>query len=449
MGSASVAIVLIAVVIQHTLCLRLGERNGLRLFYATCSQGVAPILAKEVAKLPDLEESSVKQVKSGVFFKGTSMTGFSALMNLRCSLRLMEQVNDVALTDEGASLTDIKTPQELYDYCFDAVEWENLIDPGLTFSVSMTLGKEVPQDLAHSHFSALTIKDAIVDKVIEEFDERPSVDKREPDVPIISHLHKGTLSVYRCWSGGTSLHKRGYRGSTIHKAALRETLGAAIVLASNWDGSDGTVLLDPMGGSGTICIEAALIACDTAPGLIRYRDRVPEACNWPDLRGSKTEWQSVVSDAKARDNRLCRDEKGADDISGGSRKLIVYNDVHEGSIDLAEDASERAGVAHLIDFSPGPCDVADLEPYGGEGEGEGRSSPLVILTNPPWDRRLDDNAEHSWDSLRRYLDKVEAEVFCLAGEPSLVKRLGLRPVQNLALHVGDVEMRLLKFSHHV
>ena len=67
--------------------------NGLRLFYATCSK-VAPILAKEVAKLPDLEESSVKQVKSGVFFKGTSMTGFAALMNLRCSLRLMEQIND-------------------------------------------------------------------------------------------------------------------------------------------------------------------------------------------------------------------------------------------------------------------------------------------------------------------------------------------------------------------
>ena len=103
----------------------------------------------------------------------------------------------------------------------------------------MTLGNEVPQELKHSYFSAMTIKDALVDRIQEKYERRPSVDKIQPVVPIITHLHKGQLSVYRCWSGGSSLHKRGYRGETIHKAALRETLGAAIVLASKWNGEDG------------------------------------------------------------------------------------------------------------------------------------------------------------------------------------------------------------------
>ena len=241
------------------------------------------------------------------------------------------------------------------------------------------------------------------------------------------------------------MHKRGYRGETIHKAALRETLGAAIVMASKWDGTGGTVLIDPMGGSGTICIEAALIACDTAPGLIRYQNRLPVVCQWPDLRDTaEAEWESVVAEAEGRDKRFKND---ANDAGADDRKLIVYNDVHEGSIDLAEEASERAGVAGLIDFSSGPCDVAHLEPPRLHSRDAGGGAPQqVIVTNPPWDRRLDEDAEYSWEALKGYIERAgETEVFCLAGEPSLVKLLGLRPAQNLVLHVGDVEMRLLKF----
>ena len=404
----------------------LSDTTARRSFYATCSQGVAPILAGEITKLPEVD--NLKQVKSGVFFTGTTKSGYSALMNLRTSLRLMEQVN---VGEEGDSDHLIDSPQGLYDYCFDKIKWEEILGPDLTFSVSMSLGKEVPQELTHSHFSALTIKDALVDRILDKFDERPSVDKREPLVPIMSHLHKGQLSVYRCWSGGSSLHKRGYRGDTIHKAALRETLGAAIVLASNWNGDDGTILLDPMGGSGTVCIEAALIACDTAPGLIRYGKRLPVPCAWPDLRErSESEWEEVVAEAREKDKRQEMSRE---------KKIIQYNDFHEGSIDLAEEASERAGVYDMIDFSSSPCDVAHLEPP---------SSKFQVTTNPPWDRRLHEDAEESWDGLRAFLERATAaaDVYCLAGEPSLVRRLGLKPRSNLALHVGEVEMILIKFS---
>jgi putative N6-adenine-specific DNA methylase len=480
--------------------------DGLRSFYATCSRGIEPILLKEVSALPEVK--SVKQARLGVFFEGTTKCGFSALMNLRTSLKLMERIDTSTSNSNEGGEGQVRSPQALYDYCYDSVDWPALIDPhSTTFSVSVTLGQAVAQDLTHSHFSALTVKDAIVDRVQQDQQDRqaaaagapgrgcdgtnadaananailrPSVDRYDADVPISVYLHRDTAAVYRVLSGASSMHKRGYRGEAIHKAALRESTAAALILATGWRGQGGGnsnpqeqgLLCDPMGGGGTLCIEAALIAADTAPGLIRYATAAPKACRWPDLQQQDQEegvlitphggekgssspqsgaaaWEEVVAEARSRDKRAA------------GPVVVHYNDVHAGAVHLARESARGAGVSHMIAFHTG-----DISEYAGSCSSTG----VVIVTNPPWDRRLQGGAEESWDLLnsfarsqkeqRRRLHKNDdandandaneeqpCVMYCLAGEPALLKRLDcMRPVSNLALETGGVEMRFVKFQ---
>jgi putative N6-adenine-specific DNA methylase len=482
-------------VLLLTLFASLVAVDGLRSFYATCSRGIEPILLKEVSALPEVK--SVKQARLGVFFEGTTKSGFSALMNLRTSLKLMERIDTSTSSDNNdGGEGQVRSPQALYDYCYDSVDWSALIDPhSTTFSVSVTLGQAVAQDLIHSHFSALTVKDAIVDRVQQDQQDRqaaagaagapcvhvrgcdgtdagngnaivrPSVDRYDADVPISVYIHRDTAAVYRVLSGASSMHKRGYRGETIHKAALRESTAAALILATGWRGQGGGndnpqeqgqgLLCDPMGGGGTLCIEAALIAADTAPGLIRYATAAPKACRWPDLQqqnqkgggsgsphGGAAAWEEVMAEARSRDKRAA------------SAVVVHYNDVHAGAVQLARESARGAGVSHMIAFHTG-----DITEYAG--------SCSVIVCNPPWDRRLS-GAEESWDLLnsfarsqkeQRRRDNINDDdasdaneeqpcvMYCLAGEPALLKRLDcMRPVSNLALETGGVEMRFVKFQ---
>jgi 23S rRNA G2445 N2-methylase RlmL len=161
----------------------------------------------------------------------------------------------------------VRSKDDLYAFV-GAVDWTQKLPVGGTLKCDTTLGLDIPADLTHSHFCSLTVKNAVVDQFRDKFGSRPDVDLSEPDLPLTLYLHRGTATLYRVWSGEASLHKRGYR-TVIHKAALRETTAAALVLMSGWDCSRET-LCDPMCGSGTIAIEAALIAAGVAPGLIRY-----------------------------------------------------------------------------------------------------------------------------------------------------------------------------------
>jgi 23S rRNA G2445 N2-methylase RlmL len=228
-------------------------------------------------------------------------------------------------------------------------------------------------DLSHSHFSSLTVKNAIVDQFRESSGVRPSVDLDIPDLPLLLYLHRGSGTLYKIWSGEASMHKRGYRSSVIHKASLRETTAAALLLTSGWNPQEES-LCDPMCGSGTIAIEAALIRADVAPGLIRYgnpsmEEPVPVSSRWPGVDPDL--WSEIYAQASAHDRRKEMSKE---------KPFIFANDVLVSCIELAVLSAGKAKVHRMIGFT---CKNISVYKPG--------VHLSTIVTNPPWDRRLDGN----------------------------------------------------------
>jgi 23S rRNA G2445 N2-methylase RlmL len=216
MWGSSTTILLVLLLLLRNACndaLRRTASSG-RRFFATTVQGLEHVLAKEVSQLTSVQD--VKTQKCGVSFSGDDMTVLEGLMHLRTPLKLMETVV------EGR---DVTTKEDLYDLCA-SYDWAKLLDQRTTLKCDAVLGS-VPQSLCHTHFCALTVKNAITDQFMDRYGSRPSVDIEDPDLPLLMYLHKGKATVYKVWSGDRSMHKRGYR-QTVHKAALRETTAASL-----------------------------------------------------------------------------------------------------------------------------------------------------------------------------------------------------------------------------
>jgi 23S rRNA G2445 N2-methylase RlmL len=265
--------------------------------------------------------------------------------------------------------------------------------PSSTLKVSTLLSRPSP-GLSHSHFCALTVKNAVIDYFVDKCGQRPSISVNDPKVPLFLSIHEESASLYRLWSGATSLHKRGYRSEgPIHKAALRESTAAGLLAMAGFSNTNRTQyecpphLCDPMCGSGTLAIEAALMACNTAPGLVRMQARQSNCkavdpfnsmqfLSWPDV--SAGIWDSVVLDAEGKDKRRIYDSP-----------FLHCNDVDGNSIALAKLGAKLAQVDHLISFSN--QDIRDYDiPL----------STKFVIVNPPWGERLDgDSFESAWTAL--------------------------------------------------
>jgi 23S rRNA G2445 N2-methylase RlmL len=193
--------------------LQVGQR---RAFFATTTGGVENLLAKELSGLTGV--SGVRINKGSVDFEGDTQTGLEALMWLRTPLKVMERV---------ATTKHINTKDALHGW-ISSINWEERLTAQQTLKCDTVLGRDNSPDLSHSHFTSLTIKNAIVDQFRTKDNTRPSVDVVNPDLPLLLYLHRGVGTLYRVWSGEQSLHKRGYRPDIVHKAALRETTAAAL-----------------------------------------------------------------------------------------------------------------------------------------------------------------------------------------------------------------------------
>jgi putative N6-adenine-specific DNA methylase len=183
-------------------------------FFATTVQGLEPVLAYEIKQLQDARNIEIG--KCGVSFHGSYITVLEGLMKLRTSLKLMEVISEE---------NNIRNRDDVYDMCYK-YDWATMLTPSSTLKCEAILGN-VPNDLSHSHFTALCIKNAIVDQFRDRYGERPSVDIEDPDLNLSMYIHKQKATLYRVWSGTDSMHKRGYR-DIIHRAALRETTAAAL-----------------------------------------------------------------------------------------------------------------------------------------------------------------------------------------------------------------------------
>ena len=424
----SAYLLLIVLYLQLALSLR---------FYATTSPGLEKLLLKEVKALKDV--GLAKLGKCGVHFSGTFVTGMDALMNLRTSLRLMECLNE---KDRNNKELHIDTKNALYDYIYHEIPWLSYFGEGhqeTTFSVSSTLGK-VSEELSHSHFTSITIKNAIVDRLADESSSglRPNVDTVDPTIPLSIYLHRGKVDVYRVLSGAKSMHKRGYREGKQHKASLRESTAAALVSATTWmdNGNRDFALADVMCGSGTLAIEAALIYCNTSPGLIAFENTPPRLLEWNDVEheyNGREEWNKILTDTKAKDARS--EMKGTH---------IYVNDIHPEAVQMARDAANKAGVSHIMHFSN-----EDINQYNLPSQAE----VSRVITNPPWDKRLVEDSAQAWAGLGRFarsqigsFNGNKAEMFCLAGEPSLLQNLEMQPSSFLAFKSANTDLRFIKYE---
>lgn len=377
-----------------------GPLSGERSLFAIAAKGMEEVLAGEMRTLGF---RGVAVEKGGVRFSGDLAACYRANLWLRTASRIL-----VPLAEFPCD-----SPQSLYDGV-RAIPWHEFVTPEMTLAVECSLRDSA---LTHSGFVALKTKDAIVDTVRDRCGRRPNVNPRDPDLLVNVHLVRNRCTV-SLDSSGAGLDKRGYRAEA-GEAPLRETLAAALVELSGWDGS--VPLIDPMCGSGTILIEAALKALNRAPGLIRERFGFQR---WPGFEESH--WRRLVAEAREAERSTI-----AAPILGRDRLDKV--------LAIAERNSRRAGVDRFIAFSPG--DIRDLVPP---------SPPGVIITNPPYGCRLGE--EEQLKALYRQIGDVFKQrcagytAWLFTGGLDLAKVVGLRASRRIVLFNGPLECRLLRYD---
>jgi putative N6-adenine-specific DNA methylase len=369
-------------------------------FFATAAKGVEEVLADEVSRLG---VSEVTLEKGGVRFKGDMATCYRANLWLRTAQRVLMPI-------AGFSC---ESPQHLYEGV-RSVPWQQYLTPDMTLAVSCNLRDS---KITHSGFAALKTKDAIVDSIRDTFGRRPDVDSRAPDLQVNLHLVRNHCTVSLDTSG-VSLDKRGYRLDK-KEAPLRETLAAAIIELSGWDGS--VPLVDPMCGSGTIPVEAALKASRRAPGLTRPGFGFQRWSSYDAVA-----WSAVLKEAQ---------EQALESLP----VPILGSDLSGSALEMARKNADRAGVGGLVSFS-----------RSGIGECITPSSPGILLCNPPYGVRLGDEEmlqglyKKLGDTLKKSFQGYTA--YILTGNPQLASCVGLRPSRRIVLFNGPIECRLLRYE---
>ncbi len=244
-------------------------------FFATCSRGSEDLLAGE---LRALGAKKIAQARGGVYFVGALAAGERACLWLRTAQRVLLPLAESDAADADALYAFART-----------IGWQDHLTPQTTFAVEATVKSSA---ITHSHFAALRVKDAICDVLRERLGARPDVDAKNPDVSVVLHLSSNHASLALDLAG-EALSRRGYRVSPT-PAPLKETLAAALVLDAGWVGE--RPLHDPLTGSGTIAIEAALFALRRAPG----RRRAMAFLRWPALAAtSRSDWTRLCEEADA------------------------------------------------------------------------------------------------------------------------------------------------------
>jgi len=359
-------------------------------FFATAAKGVEPVLAGE---LRALGMRDVVEETGGVRFFGELEAAYRANLWLRTANRVLMTLREFNCPSE----------QALYDGV-RKIDWRRHLTSKMTLAVDANVRSST---MKHSKYAALKTKDAIVDQLREKTGSRPSVDPENPDLRINVHIDRNhcTLSLD---TSDESLHKRGYRTAGL-EAPLKETLAAALVCFTEWDMK--SPFIDPMCGSGTIVIEAALKAANIAPGLIRKTFGFQQWLNF-----DKNLWDSLVNQAEG-----LRKPKPQAPIRG--------YDISGKAISAAMENARAATVGPFVPFIR--KDIKDLEPPPGPG---------VIIVNPPYGERLGQKQELEpfyktiGDVFKQKCKGYSGFVF--TGNLELAKHIGLKASRRIVLLTG-------------
>lgn len=368
-------------------------------YFASTARGLEELLKNELATL-GAEDLSITQ--GGVHFRAQPRTMYTCLMWSRLASRILLPLNEF----------NVYSDMDLY-LAVQSIDWPSVFSADKTFAVHFNGTND---EIRNSQYGALKVKDAIVDSFTRKTGTRPDVAKQQPDIRINVYLNKEKASLAIDLSGD-SLHIRGYR-ELAGQAPLKENLAAAIILRSGWQKE--TPMVDPMCGSGTLLIEAAMIASDCAPGLNRY--------HWGfEAWGShdRAVWESVRTEARERAN--------AGLVSATAR--FFGSDTDKRVLDMARANARRAGVDKLITFQQ--KDATKLEnplPDGPKG---------TIISNPPYGERLE--SEPALIALHSVFGRVVKARFpgwrlsLFSASPELLSSLQLRAEREFKAKNGPLD----------
>jgi 23S rRNA G2445 N2-methylase RlmL len=357
-------------------------------FFATAAKGTEPALRDE---LRELRFDAVRADRGGVHFEGALGEAWRACLWSRIAIRVLSPLATFSAPDERA-----------YYEAVHAIDLDGVLTPKHTLIVSSACRSS---RITHTEYLNQLTKDAVVDRIRERHGQRPSVDKQNPDVHLFAHLVKDEATLYLDLAG-EPLHRRGYRAASA-EAPLKESLAAAVVRYSAWDRESSFV--DPMCGSGTLAIEAALWAKNVAPGLSRERFGFER-------------WASFDAAARREMSDLREAARAA---IVASPPPIVARDASERVLKLARSAARHAGVD--VAFEAGP--LADFEHVGAG----------AIVSNPPYGKRLERALDLPRD-LARLVDRhASSRVALLMAAEQPIGRTRRKPEAPREVFNGNIE----------
>lgn len=380
------------------------KSEALYRLFAICPGGLDEVLKREVegigAKILDV-------YPGGVEFEGNLELAYRACLSLRTASRVL-----LLLQDNKKVFTE----EELYQ-AVRSVEWVKVFSPNCTFAVYFTeTNNKARKNNINPQYWALKAKDAIADYFNDRFGQRPDVNRHEPDISIKLHLHNHILKIYLDLSG-RSLHERGYRTQTLD-APIKENLAAGLLLLSGWDqkAKEKTTFLDPFCGSGTILIEAAMIATNTPPAIFRttfgfysWRDHVPSLFE------------------KVRNALIAKIDKNPEKIP-----ILMGADQNPEAVNITLQNLKNCHLDDVVKLQVLPFEFS--KPSTPKG---------VIVTNPPYGVRLNEvealkaTYQKLGTTLKHEYKGWRAGV--ITSEDVLFHAIALKPSKKWKLHNGSLE----------
>lgn len=361
-------------------------------------RGLEDVLVKE---LNDLGALKVQKKTRMVEFVGDKKLMYKANFHLRTALRILKPIAEFKVKDENELYTSIQT-----------LDWSKIFSNEETFAIDSVVNSDF---FSHSKYVALKVKDAIADQFRDKFGKRPYVDTNDPDVRINVHISNNICTI-SLDSSGESLHKRGYRTKTT-KAPLNEILAAGMILLSGWDKK--STFIDPMCGSGTLLIEAAMIANGIPPGI--YREKF----------GFET-WNDF-------DSELFEEIQEEEYEAEGSEIKVLGSDVSEIAIRFTKQNVANASLNKKIDLL-----IKPIEGYNPPDPENG-----IVITNPPYGERIKKNEINNFYKVLGDTFKSSFQgytIWMISSNFEAIKNIGLHPTKKITLFNGPLECKFLEYK---
>ena len=370
-------------------------------------------------ELTRLGARSAQPLRGAVAFQSDMAAFYRLHLQARLPFRLLRELARFPCLDR----------EDLTRGVTRAADWSFWLPPDRSLRVEVSGATPA---LNHSHFTALQVKNALVDLQRQRWGSRSAVDRRDPDLVLHLHLQRRGEAVLSLDGSGASLHRRGWR-SAVGLAPLKENLAAGLLALTGWEGT--CPLVDPFCGSGTLLIEAACQALGRAPGLVPVapgqppRARAAALGRWPDFNPSL--WESEVEAA----GRLARDTL----VDGSDLAPLVGHDQDAEVLAQARANAEAAGVAAWIRFEQAEAQTFTPPP-----------GPGVIVTNPPFGERLGERLEletlyAAWGQRLRQ-EASGWTLWLLSGHPDLTAALRLKAAQRVPVSHGGLDCRWLRYE---